>query len=112
MPNGEMHDQIQDLEARIDSLAETAEGCRKWILLSKMTTAVGGILLSGSIIGFIWLDLPTMLFAIAMVFGGIVWGGSNFSTLRWTEREIRAAEKLRTQIIDEADLPFIGPLQW
>ena len=41
-------------------------------LLSKMTTAVGGILLSESIIGFIWLDLPTMLFAIAMVFGGIV----------------------------------------
>ena len=110
MPNDELHDQIEDIEARIESLAETAEGCRKWILFSKVAAAIGGILLCANVTGLIWLDLPTMLLAIAMVLGGIVWGGSNLSTLRRSEAEKRAAEKLRTQMIDEADLPFIGRL--
>jgi hypothetical protein len=110
MSNGEMHDQIEDLEARIESLAEIAESCRKWILLSKVALAIGGLLLSATVTGFIWLDLHMVLFAIAMVLGGIVWCGSNFSTLRRTEGEKAAAEKLRIQLIDQADLPFIGRL--
>ena len=110
MPNGELHDQIEDLEARIESLAEAAEGCRKWILLSKLVSVVGGILLCANLTGLIWLDLRMMLFAIAMFLGGIVWGGSNFSTLRRTEAERRAAEQLRIQIIDDAGVPFIGQL--
>jgi hypothetical protein len=107
MSNGDMHDQIEDLEVQIESLAETAEGCRKWILLSKVAMAIGGILLCASVTDFIWLGLPMTLFAIATVLAGIVWGGSNLSTLRWTEAERRAAEKLRIQMIDEADLPFV-----
>jgi hypothetical protein len=110
MPNDELHDRIEDIDARIESLAETAEGCRKWILLSKVATVIGGILLSANVTGLIWLDLPTMLFAIAMGLGGTVLGGSNFSTLRRSEAAKRAAEKLRTQMIEEADLPFIGRL--
>ena len=73
-----MHDQIEDLEAEIESLAATAEGCRKWILLSKVALTIGGILLSASVTGFIRLDLPMALFAIAVVLGGIVLGGVKF----------------------------------
>ena len=110
MLNDELQEQIEDIEARIESLAETAEGCRKWILLSKVAAAIGGILLSANVMRLISLDLPTMLFAIAMVLAGIVWGGANLSTLRRSDAEKRAAERLRTQMIDEADLPFIGSL--
>ncbi|SDR52725.1 hypothetical protein SAMN05444161_5335 [Rhizobiales bacterium GAS191] len=107
MSNGELHDQIEELEARIESLAEIAEGCRKWILLSKAAMVLGGILLAARLTDFIWLSLPMTLLAIAAVLGGIVMGGSNFSTLRRAEGERRAAEKLRIQIIDEAHLPSI-----
>jgi len=103
-----LHDWIEDIEARIESLGETAERCRKFILLSKAATTVGGVLLSVNLAGVIRPDLPTMLFAIAMLLGGIVWGGSNWSTMRRTEGEKRAAEELRVEMINEADLPFLG----
>jgi hypothetical protein len=108
MSNAGIHDDIEALEARIEQLAETAEGCRKWILLSKVAMAIGAILLVARIADLIWYDLSMTLFAIALVLGGIVLGGSNFSTLRRTEAERRAADELRTRIIDAADLPSIG----
>ena len=45
MHDGDLREQILDLEARIEKLAEEIESCRKIILISKAFTAVGGILI-------------------------------------------------------------------
>jgi hypothetical protein len=74
MPNAELHDQIEDLEAQIESFAEVAESCKKWILLSKIGTVAGGIALLTNILGFIFLDLRMTVLAIAAVLGGIALG--------------------------------------
>jgi hypothetical protein len=108
MPNAELHDQIEDLEAQIESFAEVAESCKKWILLSKIGTVAGGIALLANILGFIFLDLRMTVLAIAGVLGGIALGGSNSSTLRRTTAAIRDAELLRARIINEAELPLAG----
>jgi hypothetical protein len=108
MPNAELHDQIEDLEAQIESFAEVAKSCKKWILLSKIGAIAGGVLLLANIVGFIFLDLRMTVLAIAAVLGGIALGGSNSSTLRRTLAVLRDAESLRARIINEAELPRVG----
>jgi hypothetical protein len=43
MADGDLHDQIARIEADIDELAKTLDGCRKTILFSKVAIAAGGI---------------------------------------------------------------------
>jgi hypothetical protein len=46
--------------------------------------------------------------SIALVLGGIVWLGSNVSTLQQTMAAISAAEKLRSELIGGIDLRVVG----
>jgi len=105
MQNGEFHDQIEDLEAQIESLAEAAESCRKWILVSKLAAAGGGISLLANIAGILPLDLPLTVLAIAAVLGGIVLGGSSSSTLRQITAAIANAEALRAKMKPKNAIP-------
>jgi hypothetical protein len=75
MDDGDLRDQIARLEAEIEELAKSLEGCRKVMLLSKVAIAAGGILILAYFI--MRFDPTTVVGAIAVVIGGVVVLGSN-----------------------------------
>src|ERR1700756_5086195 len=100
-------DEISDIEARIEALAEVGERCRKIILVSKAAIAGGAGLLLVAILGLFGAGVSTALGSIALMLGGIVSLGSNVSTLRQTEAAIGAAEALRSELISGIDLRVV-----
>src|SRR5262249_54844138 len=101
-------DEISDIEARIEELAEIAERCRKFVLASKLAIAGGVALLLITMLGLLGSGEVSALGSIALVLGGIVSFGSNVSTLRQTEAAIRAAEARRSELIGMIDLRLVG----
>ena len=95
-------DEISQIEARIEELAEVSERCRKIILASKAAIAGGGALLLVVMLGLLGSN-QVALGSIALVLGGIVSLGSNVSTLRQTEAAMSAAEVLRSDLISRID---------
>jgi hypothetical protein len=100
-------DEISDIEARIEALAEAAERCRKFILASKVAVAGGAILLLVAMLGLFGAGGSAALGSIALMLGGIVSFGSNVSTLRQTEASIGAAEARRAHLIGGIDLRLV-----
>ena len=101
-------DEISDIEARIEALAEIAERCRKYILASKIAIGSGAALLLITILGLLGMGQTAALGSIALILGGIVSLGSNVSTLRQTDDAIRAAEALRAELISRIDLRVVA----
>lgn len=100
-------DEITEIEARIEALAEIAERCRKFILASKVAIAGGAALLLAAILGLFGASPVAALGSIALVLGGIVSLGSNISTLRQTVAAISDAEALRSDLISRIDLRVV-----
>jgi glutamate 5-kinase len=101
-------DEISQIEARLEELAEVAERCRKIILVSKAAIAIGIALLLVMMPGFVGSNQVAAIGSIAAVLGGIVSLGSNVSTLRQTMAAMGAAEVLRSDLIDGIDLQVVG----
>ena len=101
-------DEIAEIEARIEELAEIAERCRRIVLASKAAIAVGVALLPIMMFGLFGSSQVAALGSIALVLGGIVSLGSNVSTLRQTESAISAAEARRSDLIGRIDLRVVG----
>jgi hypothetical protein len=101
-------DEIAQLEARIEELAELAERCRKVILVSRAAIAGGVALLLTMMLGLFGSSQVAAIGSIAVVLGGIVSLGSNVSTLRQTTDAIGAAERLRSELIGSIDLHVVG----
>ena len=97
-------DEISQIEARIEELAEIAERCRKFILASKAAIAGGVAVLLVAILDLFGAGQSAALGSIALMLGGVVSLGSNVSTLRQTEAAINAAEALRSDLISRIDL--------
>jgi hypothetical protein len=100
-------DEISMIEARLETLAEAAERCRKIILVSKAAIAGGVALLLLAIFGLLGSNQAVALGSIATVLGGIVSLGSNFSTLQQTTAAISKAEALRSDLISGLDLRMV-----
>jgi hypothetical protein len=100
--------EISDIEDRIERLAEIAERCRKYILVSKIAICTGAAVLVITILSLLGTGQTTALGSIALVLGGIVSLGSNVSTLRQTESAIGDAEALRSQLISRIDLRVVA----
>jgi hypothetical protein len=101
-------EQISRIEARLDELAEVAERCRKFILVSRAAIAGGAALLLALMLGLFGSSAQVAIGSIAVVLGGIVSLGSNVSTLRQTMADISAAEALRSDLIGGIDLRVVG----
>lgn len=101
-------DEISDIEARVEALAEIAERCRKYILASKIAIGGGAVLLLVTILGLFGFGQTAALGSIALVLGGIVSLGSNISTLRQTDEAISAAEARRAALIGSIDLRVVA----
>jgi hypothetical protein len=100
-------DDIADIEARIEELAEIAGRCRRIILGSKVAIAAGFALLLIALLGLFGAGESAALGSIALVLGGIVSLGSNISTLRQTEAAIGSAEARRSELIGAIDLRMV-----
>ena len=101
-------DEISQIEARLEQLAESAERCRKIIMVSKAAIAAGALLLLVMMLGLFGSSQVAAIGSIAMVLGGIVSLGSNVGTLRQTMAAISAAELLRSDLISKIDLRVVG----
>jgi hypothetical protein len=98
------HQEIADLEAEIDELADAAERCRKVIVLAKVATGAGALLLVVTLVGLFRSGPTALVLAITGVFGGLALFGSHTSTRDQIIAEIRACEARRAQLIGELDL--------
>src|SRR5271155_4989473 len=107
MTDDEDTDEISNIEARIEALAEITDRCRKFILASKIAIAAGFGLLLIVVLGLFGAGLSTALGSIALVLGGIVSLGSNISTLRETEADISEAEAVRRDLIGGMGLRLV-----
>jgi hypothetical protein len=101
-------DEISRIEARLEELAELAERCRKAILVSKAAIAGGLALPVLMVLGWFASNPVAAIGSIALVLGGIVWLGSNVSTLQQTMDDIGAAEVRRSDLIGRIDLRVVG----
>jgi prefoldin subunit 5 len=108
MTEDSLTDEISEIEARIEELAEIAERCRKFILASKIAIGGGAALLLITILGLFGSGQVAALGSIALVLGGIVSLGSNVSTLRQTDAAISAAERRRSELISRIDLRVVA----
>ena len=104
MTDDDPTDEISQIEARIEELAEIAERCRKFVLASKVAIAGGVALLLVAMLGLFGAGPSAALGSIALMLGGIVSLGSNVSTLRQTEAAIGAADAMRSELIGRIDL--------
>jgi hypothetical protein len=101
-------DEISQIEARLEALAESAERCRKIIMVSKAAIAAGALLLLVMVLGLFGSGPAAALGSIAAVLGGIVSLGSNTSTLQQTMAAIDAAEAHRSELIGRIDLRVVS----
>ena len=92
MSTDDLRDQILRIEADIENHAETLDGCRKAMLLSKVAIAAGAICLSVYLLGAVWLNAVAVIGAMAAVIGGVVVFGSNLTTSNQTTTAIKALE--------------------
>jgi hypothetical protein len=106
--NGDLHEQILQIEAHLEELTDVIERCRKIILISKAAVAVGGTLILAIIIGAVSFDPTVMIGAIAAVIGGMVVFGSNTSTLVQNRADVKAAEAHRAELISRMHLRVVG----
>jgi len=108
MHDGDLREQILELENKIEGLTEAIESCRKVILVSKAFIAVGGLLISAITIGMVRFDPVLMIGALTAIIGGIVLLGSNWSTSQQATADMQAAETQRAELISKIDLRIVG----
>jgi hypothetical protein len=108
MDKYEAIEEISQIEAQLEKLAEVAERCRKIALVSKVAIAGGVALPILMMLGFFESNEVAAIGSIAVVLGGIVSLGSNASTLRQNMVAMNLAEALRSDLIDGIGLRAIG----
>lgn len=108
-PQAEGRNEIAEIEARIEDLERTLDGCHKVDLASKAAIIGGAIWLLLTIFGITAASGLHLIVALALLIGGIVAFGSNTSTVRETRARMAALEARRTELIDQIDPRLVTP---
>jgi hypothetical protein len=99
--------EIEKLEARIEELAEQADACRKLILGSRIAMMIGFAWILATLIGVLRMDALQLVTILTLIIGGIVFYGSNTSTLEQKLEMIRALEAKRAELIGAIKLRVV-----
>ena len=102
------HDQISELETRIEELAAALERCSKIALAAKAAIALGAVLLVATVLGLTTSGPMTLIGGLAAVLGGVVAYGSNTSTENQFSQSLRDAEAQRAALISRLNIRLVG----
>jgi hypothetical protein len=100
-------EEIDELELRIEELAEALERCRKFTLAPKIAIVVGALLTTATLLGFLTFTPMAMLGGVAALLGGIVVYGSNGSTSDEFTKSPRDAEARRAALVGRLDIRLV-----
>jgi hypothetical protein len=96
------HEQIADVEAKLEEPAEAAGRCGKVEIAAKWMIIIGSVLLPLTVL--FRLAPLNFVVGVAAVLGGLALLGSNQRTRDEIVASIRAHEKRRTEMIDALKL--------
>ena len=108
MDDDDFSEEIAQLEARSEALAESIERCRKISLAAKLTIAAGTIWIALVLLLVIPYIPETVIAAMAAMIGGVVLLGSNATTWTQAEAALHAAEAERADLIGRMELRVVG----
>ena len=103
----DLHDDIDDLEAEIDTLVEVAERCRKIMMVAKSAIAAGAIVFIAVLLGVLRSDALILLVSVTAALAGVAIYGSHRSTLQELRVRISDHEARRSALIDAMDLHVV-----
>jgi hypothetical protein len=102
--DGDSHDDIARIEARIEELSEALARCGKISLAAKLAIGAGLVWLVLTLLGLVSLDFAIVVAAMAAMIGGIVLLGSNATTWSQTEDALKKSEAMRAELIGQLNL--------
>ena len=108
MSDDESHDDIGQIEARIEALGDSIERCVKFSLAAKLAIAAGATWIALLLLSVVWFAPETFIGAMAAVLIGTVLLGSNATTWTQAEADLRAAEAMRADLIGRIDMRVVG----
>ena len=108
MDDGDIHDDIAQLETRIETLTESIDRCRKIAVGSKIALAGGALWFVLALFWILPFDATAFVAALTAVLGGVVLLGSNATTWEQTQAELYAAERARADLIGSIELRVVG----
>jgi len=103
-----LHDDIEQLEVRIEALTASIERCRKISMVSKFAVAAGAAWFTLLLFWIVSFSAAAFIVALSAVLGGLVLLGSNATTWEQTAADLHAAEAMRAQLIGSIDLRLVG----
>jgi hypothetical protein len=103
----DLHQQIAELEAKIEELSDAAERCWKIGMAAKGMLGAGAVLFLILATGLFRLGPVTFVIALAAVLTGIALFGSNKRMRDEIMASIRAHEERRAEIIDALGLQAV-----
>ncbi len=89
MHEGDVRDQIAQLEDRIETLTESIERCRKIAVGAKIAVAAGAAWFALMLLWILPFDATAFVTALTAVLGGVVLLGSNSTTWAQTRNRPR-----------------------
>jgi len=108
MDDDDFRDEIAQLEARSEALAEGIERCRKISLAAKLTIAAGAVWLVLVLLGLTAFSPDTAITALAAMIGGTVLLGSNSTTWTQADAALHEAEAMRADLIGQINMRVVG----